>query len=185
MSSASTISCATGTCDCDNPDDHSQYHRRREVRAFTATNSFNGGNTSGWSISPPATSSLTPAGIATAIWEDLLAGGDFGTAGSVGALFTSGGVATTSNKKKNTLSNGFMFVMTSLTTGLPQTGLTVTSQVSLDGGAFASTVNSVTELSNGAYVLNIAAADVNGNHAMFKFSATNANTVFSEIVTQP
>ena len=150
---------------------------------FTATNSFNGGNTSGWSISPPADASAS--GIASAVWKDLLAGGDFGTAGSVGALFSSSGVATTSNKKKNTASNGFEFVMTSLSTGLPQTGLTVTSQVSLDGGAFASTVNSVTELSNGVYVLNIAAADVNGNHAMFKFSATSANTVFSEIVTQP
>jgi hypothetical protein len=152
---------------------------------FTATDTFNFGTNSGWSITPPADSALTPAGIATAVWEDLLAGGDFATAGSVGALYTAAGVATTSNKKKNTASAGFEFVMTSSTTNLPQTGLTVASQVSLDGGAFANTTNSVTELSNGVYVLNLSAADTNGNHVMLRFTATGANAFFAEIVTQP
>jgi hypothetical protein len=151
---------------------------------FNAVNSFNGGGLSGWNLTPPQ-DSTTQAAVASAVWKDLLAGGDFGTAGSVGALFTSAGVATSSNKKKNTASAGFMFVMVSSTTGLPQTGLTVTSQVSLDGGAFASTTNAVTELSNGVYILNLSAADTNGNHVMLRFTATGANAFFAEIVTQP
>ena len=183
ITATAAISCASGTCTM-------VWGGLTGIAAsggatFTATNTFNFGTNTGWSISAPSSSSLTAAAIATAVWEDLLAGGDFGTIGSVGALFTSGRVAITSNKKKDTLSGGFMFVMTSLATGLPQTGLTVTSQVSLDGGAFGATVNSVTELSNGVYILNIAAADVNGNHAMLKFTATGANTTFTEIVTQP
>ena len=53
---------------------------------FTATNSFGGGSTTGWSITPP--SALTAAAIATAVWEDTFAGGDFATAGSVGLLLS-------------------------------------------------------------------------------------------------
>jgi len=43
----------------------------------------------------------------------------------------------------------------------------------------------VTELSNGVYILNLSAADTNGNHAMLKFTASGANTLFVEIITQP
>lgn len=53
---------------------------------FTATNTLNLGTVSGWAITPPADSALTPGGIATAVWQDLLASGDFTTASSVGAL---------------------------------------------------------------------------------------------------
>jgi hypothetical protein len=196
---------------------------------FTATDTFNFGFNSGWSITAPADSALTPAGIATAVWQDTTAG-DFTVSGSIGdALFVNavpgaaGGhfiagtnaatsittaltanvtgnitgnlsgsvgsvtarVNTTSNKLKDTLSNGFMFVMVSSTTGLPLAGLTVSSQVSIDGGAFAPTTNSPTGLANGVYILNLSAADTNGNHVMLYFTATGANAAFIEIVTQP
>ena len=94
-------------------------------------------------------------------------------------------VSTTSNVKKNTASSGFMFGMTDSTLHTPKTGLTVAAQVSIDGGAFASAVNSPTEISNGAYTLNLAAADVNGNHIMLLFTATGADNLLVEIVTQP
>jgi len=105
------------------------------------------------------------------------------TAGTITSVTNA--VAITSNKKKNTASNGFTFLMTSATTGLPLTGLTVASQVSLDGGAFGSTTNSVTELADGVYVLNLSAADTNGNHVMLQFTATGANQLDVEIITQP
>ena len=58
-------------------------HLRRPIRLTLAI-------TSGWSISPPADASLTPAAIATAVWQDTTSG-DFTTAGSIGkSLFTSG-----------------------------------------------------------------------------------------------
>jgi hypothetical protein len=103
--------------------------------------------------------------------------------GSVGSVVSR--VSINSNQLKDTIQNGFMFVMTDSTTHLPKTGLTVTSQVALDGGAFAATTNSPTELSNGVYILNLAAADVNGNHVMLLFTATGADTLFVEEVTQP
>lgn len=97
----------------------------------------------------------------------------------------SGNVPIVSNVKKNTASSGFMFVMTNASTGAPMTGLTVTSQVAIDGGAFASTTNAVSEISNGWYKLNLAAADVNGNHIALRFSSAGANDTDIEIVTQP
>lgn len=92
---------------------------------------------------------------------------------------------TVSNKKKNTASNGFEFLMTDSTTHQPKTGLTITSQVSIDGGAFAATANSATEISNGVYTINFAAADTNGNHLMFLFTATGADPLYFEEITQP
>jgi len=58
---------------------------------FTGTNVFNFGGNTGWSITPPADETqLTPAKIATAVWQDTTSG-DFTTTGSIGkSLFTSG-----------------------------------------------------------------------------------------------
>jgi hypothetical protein len=53
---------------------------------FTAMNALQLGQALGWIITPPAASGMTPAGIATAVWQDLLSTSDFTTSGSVGAL---------------------------------------------------------------------------------------------------
>ena len=99
---------------------------------------------------------------------------------------TSGGlVATTSNIKKDTATNGFMFVMTDSTTHAPKTGLAVSGVVSIDGAAFVSLTNAVTEVGSGTYTVNLAAADVNGNHIMLRFTATAADDLNIEIITQP
>jgi hypothetical protein len=60
------------------------YNCTGTVGTFTATNSFALGATTGWSITSPI--ALTAATVATAVWQDLLASGDFGTAGSIGAF---------------------------------------------------------------------------------------------------
>jgi aminopeptidase-like protein len=94
-------------------------------------------------------------------------------------------VATTSNIKKNQALSGFTFTMTDSTNHAPVTGLTVTPQVSHDGGAFASTTNAVSELSNGDYKINLSATDLNGNNVMLRFTAVGADDLNILIVTQP
>jgi hypothetical protein len=98
---------------------------------------------------------------------------------------SSGRVPITDNIKKNTALAGFEFVMTDSTTHAPKTGATVTAQRSLDGAAFASCTNSPTEISNGAYTIDLSAADLNGNVVLLRFTGTSADDVFYEIITQP
>lgn len=103
--------------------------------------------------------------------------------GAVGSVTAA--VATTSNVKKNAISNGFLFVMTDATTHAPKTGLTVSGTVSIDGGGFGALTNAVSEVANGTYVVNLAAADVNGNHLMLRFTASGADDCNILLVTQP
>lgn len=87
--------------------------------------------------------------------------------------------------KKNQALAGFTFPMYSSVTGNLQTGLTVISQRSIDGGAIAPTTNSVTEIGSGVYALNLSAADLNGGTITFTFTATNGMDASVTLVTQP
>src|SRR3990170_2840591 len=79
--------------------------------------------------------------------------------------------------KKNTTLNNFEFLMVDATDGYTEeTGLTVTAQRSIDGGAFGACVNSVTEVGNGIYKINLANTDLNGDVITLRFSATGART---------
>lgn len=98
---------------------------------------------------------------------------------------SNGNVAINSSVKKNQASNGFMFMMTNSTTHAPQTGLIVTAQRSLAGAGFAPCANSVTELSNGIYSINLAASDVNASSIMFRFTSATADDLNILIMTQP
>ena len=92
--------------------------------------------------------------------------------------------APTQVKKNQALSN-FAFLMISSTDHVtPKTGLTITAQRSLDGAAFASCANSATELSNGIYTINLAAADMNAGVVTLLFTATGADARYVTIVTQ-
>lgn len=87
--------------------------------------------------------------------------------------------------KKNAALNGFMFLMLSSTDHVtPKTGLTITSSVSINGAGFNSTANSATEIANGIYTINLAAADTNGNTLMFLFTGAGADNRYVEIITQ-
>ena len=101
------------------------------------------------------------------------------------AIDSNGNVSTTANIKKDTASNNFLFVMTDSTTHAPKTGVTVTGTVCIDGAAFASLTNSVSEVGSGTYKINLAAADVNGNHIMLRFTGSGADDLNIEIITQP
>lgn len=87
--------------------------------------------------------------------------------------------------KKNAALASFMFLMVDGTDHItPKTGLTVAGTVSIDGAAFATLTNAVSELSNGIYVVNLDALDTNGTVLTFKFAAATADTRYITIVTQ-
>jgi hypothetical protein len=86
---------------------------------------------------------------------------------------------------KNTALSNFAFLLVSSTDHVtPKTGATVTAQRSIDGAAFASCANSVTELGSGIYLVNLAASDLNGNVVTLLFTATAADARYVTIVTQ-
>ena len=64
--------------------------------------------------------------------------------------------------KKNTALANFIFLMVDAV-GNPATGLTITAQRSLDGASLTTMANSASEISNGLYKINLAAADTNAD----------------------
>jgi hypothetical protein len=87
---------------------------------------------------------------------------------------------------KNTALANFPFIMIdSSDHETPKTGLTVTAQRSLDGGAFGNCANAVSEIGNGWYKINLAAGDMNGDTVALKFTATGADPTNVTLVTQP
>lgn len=96
-----------------------------------------------------------------------------------------GRVDVTSNIKKNQALAKFMFLMTDSTNHAPATGKTVTVTRSIDGAAFgAGGLSAVTELSDGLYGVDFAAADLNGNVVMLKATAAACDVTFERIITQ-
>lgn len=86
--------------------------------------------------------------------------------------------------KKNTAVSNFPFYMVQSTDhNTPATGLTVTAERSIDGGAFAACTNSPTELANGNYKINLSASDTNGTVIILKFTATGADPRIMYIIT--
>lgn len=78
--------------------------------------------------------------------------------------------------KKNTARAGFQFFMVDSSDHFtPKTGLTITATRSIDGAAFGACANSATEISNGWYTIDLAAADLNGNNIALKFSSAGAD----------
>ena len=65
----------------------------------------------------------------------------------------------------------------------PATGLTVTAERSIDGGAFAACTNSPTEVANGNYKINLSASDTNGTIIILKFTATGADPRIMYLIT--
>lgn len=95
---------------------------------------------------------------------------------------TSGAVKIQGGIKKNTALSAYEFAMVD-TSGTPRTSLTVTATRSIDGGAFASCANSVSELSAGVYKIDLANTDLNGRVITLRFTATGAQDRLITIVT--
>jgi hypothetical protein len=86
--------------------------------------------------------------------------------------------------KKNTQAN-ITFVMRDSTNGrTPIAGETVTAQRSLDGAAFASCANSVTEIGNGAYIITLADNDLNADLIILRFTSSGSDDLLITIKTE-
>ena len=86
---------------------------------------------------------------------------------------------------KNATFSNLEFLMVDETDHItPETGLTVTGQMSIDGGAFASVNGSIAEVSNGIYQVDLTAADTNGDVITYRFSSTGAADRFITIKTR-
>lgn len=122
---------------------------------------------------------LIQSGIATAVQVSGLA-----TLASVSGLrsFIEGFLPV--RLKKNVAFNNFPFLMVSSGTRLPATGLTISGMAMLDGAAFADLTNSASEVSDGWYKINLAAADLNADSVGLKFVAAGASQRDITIVTQ-
>ena len=85
---------------------------------------------------------------------------------------------------KNVQLANFNFFMVDSTDDIsPKTGLTVTAQISKDGGAFAGCSNSVAEIGNGVYKITLTQAEMNADVITLKFTATGANQTTVTMVT--
>ena len=87
--------------------------------------------------------------------------------------------------RKNVALSDIPFYMVDASDGAtPETGLTVTAEVSKDGGlSFSAAAGSVTEAGNGAYWFAATAADMNADVVLFKFTATGARAALVSIST--
>ena len=65
----------------------------------------------------------------------------------------------------------------------PETGLTITEEVSKDGAAFAAAGGTTTEIGNGAYGFDATDADMNADIVVLKFTAAGADAVLVTITT--
>ncbi len=97
---------------------------------------------------------------------------------------TSGMVKTQTNTKTNTALNNFEFVLVD-SSGVPVTGQTVTATRSIDGGAVSSCANSVSEVSNGIYKIDLATSDLNGAVITLRFTASGAQDRLITVITTP
>lgn len=88
--------------------------------------------------------------------------------------------------RKNTALSNFEFLLIQSSDHVtPATGISVTAQRSIDGGAFGAATNSATEVSNGIYKINLSAADLNGDVITFKFTGTGADARYITVATEP
>lgn len=98
----------------------------------------------------------------------------------VGANVVSSAIA---GYKKATAVTAFGFYM-ELTAGGPATGITVTVQVSKDGGAFSTVAGAVTEIGNGCYEVDLSGTEMNADEILFKATGTGCNQTTLKIRTQ-
>jgi hypothetical protein len=163
-----TISCATGACTL-------KWGGLLGITGsggatFTATDTFNFGFNSGWSISPPADAALTPAGIATAVWQDATAG-DFTVSGSIAQQLWRGAAGSATGVRGTVGSS-------SSTTSLP------TSAFTLNGSAASGVVSNQFVGRNVLFDTNTTTAGLQGAVSAISASSTS-NTPTLTVATLP
>jgi len=82
------------------------------------------------------------------------------------AVYIKGGSMTTIEKN---VQRTIVFKMVDATDfATPETGVTVTEEISKDGGAFAACTNTFAEISNGWYKIVLTATEMNADEIIFK-----------------
>lgn len=102
------------------------------------------------------------------------------------AVVSSGAAAGVTGYKKNTAVTAFGFYV-ELTAGGPATGVTITVQVSKDGGAFANVTDGAgvaTEIGSGFYQVDLTAGELNADEVLLKATGTGCNQRNIKIRTQ-
>lgn len=88
--------------------------------------------------------------------------------------------------KKNTAQVAFPFKMVDATDGFTaKTGVTVTATRSLDGAAFAACANGAAEVASGWYKITLAAADLNADTVVLRFTGSGCRDTEFVFVTEP
>lgn len=88
--------------------------------------------------------------------------------------------------RKNTALACFSFKMVDATDlKTPETGVTVTAERMIDGATFAACANAVVEDTLGWYHIALAAADLNGDCIVFKFTGTGCHPTEITVYPQP
>lgn len=109
-----------------------------------------------------------------------------GASGGLPTADATNSVKVQSRLKKNTALANFRFVMTDSTTDNPATGKTVTVTRGIDGSAHsAGTLSAVSEIGNGEYRCDFAAADLNGNIVSFRATASGCNDLIVDFFMEP
>lgn len=102
------------------------------------------------------------------------------------AINSAGAVSIQTVSKKNQALAKFAFLMTDSTAHNPAPSKTVTVTRSIDGAAFGSgTLSAVTELSNGIYLVDFAAADLNGNVVTLRAAGAGCDDLFVTFQLEP
>lgn len=87
--------------------------------------------------------------------------------------------------KKNATYPGFMFLMTDTASHAPMTGLAVTGQYALTGGAFSAMASTGVEMAAGWYKIDLAAGELNAPISAIRLTAAGADdrcfTVFPQV----
>lgn len=154
----------------------------------TATNLTNNNDKTGYSIGTGgiAAAAFAAAAIdAAAIAANAIGSSEFSQAAADVVWTSAARTLTASTRvKKNTALAGFMFFMADSADHVtPKTGLTITATRAIDGGAFAGCANSAAEIANGVYKIDLAAADLNGNNIILKFTSAGADQTTILVVT--
>jgi hypothetical protein len=97
---------------------------------------------------------------------------------------SAGRIKVQTNTVTNVALSNFMFVMVD-SAGIPRTGLTVTAARVIDGGSASACANSVSEVSNGIYRIDLATSDLNGAVIALRFTATGAQDRVITVVMTP
>lgn len=96
---------------------------------------------------------------------------------------TNGRVLLQGGLRRNVALPKFTFLMTDSTNHNPATGLTVSGAVRKDGGASAAITDSVTELANGLYEVDLSASEMDGAVIALRFTATGADDLAVTLIT--